>query len=422
MIRPPMRIAVFALATFLTLTAGAQTYEELTREMRTAYDAKDYARFLAVLQRMDVLRPNHPTVLINTAGAYALSGRPDEALSVLRRILAMKVFFDTSDADFDALRGDARFVQIERELQQLRAERVAGAEVAFTIPGKGLIPEGVTRDAATGDLYVTGVRKGTLHRISRQGRVERVPLRGGTIRGLSGAGIDAPRRILWACNTASPRWEGFTKGATPDATLIAVDLRDGKVTRQLPLPGEGAFCDDLTVGRDGTVYVSDSRGRVVRLSPNADALETLVPNGRIRSPQGSALSANGRLLYVADYGGPVRAVDVRTGDVVALRAPEDFQPMGIDGLTRHGQSLIAVQNGINPIRVVRLDLSADGLAIERATILEMNHPQLDEPTIGVAAEGAYYFIGASQGNRFDREVPDEKGLVDAMVFRIRLAR
>jgi len=59
-----------------------------------------------------------------------------------------------------------------------------------------------------------------------------------------------------------------------------------------------------------------------------------------------------------------------------------------------------VQNGIEPHRVVRLTLSADGARIVKGRILEMNNPLFDEPTLGVAANGAFYYVADSQGGKF----------------------
>ena len=404
------------------VSVSAQTYEQLTRDMRTAYDAKDYPRFLTVVQRMNAVRPNHPSIMANMAGAYALNGRPEDAIAILRRLVAMQVFIDTRDTDFDAIRSDERFIEAAGRLAELHGQRIAGATVAFRIPQKGLITEGLAYDPVTRSFFVSSARKGTVHRIDRSGVARAFPIDGGRgVHSLSGIGVDATRRILWACSTASPRWESYTKGDPNDAALVGFDLKTGALVKQVRPADAGAFFDDLTVAADGTVYVSDSTGAVLRLRPGANALETVVPRGVIRSPQGLVLSADGKLLYVADYGGPIRAVDLRMGDVAPLAMPDDFQSMGIDGLERAGRSLIAVQNGIEPNRVVSLDLSPDGLKILRATVLEMNHPLIDEPTIGKVVRGTYYFVGTSQGNKFDRGQPDVEKLSDGLVFRVPLA-
>lgn len=414
-------MSLIAYAFALSLSAQQPNYEQLLAEASAAREAHDAPRYLEALERMRAQRPKHPTILVNLVAAYAMNGRADDAISVAESLVRMKVYFDASRADFDALRGDARFVRISDALGALRDARVAGASIAFRIPEKGLIPEGLAWDPKSGRYFVSSVRLGKIVQIDRDRHASDFVQSGiAGIHGLSGIGIDSRRRLLWACSTASPRVANYQKGDANDPAVIAFDLHHGKVARRIPFQQANGFCDDLTVADDGTLYVSDSTGAVLELSPGSDRLTTLVRRGVIRSPQGSVLSANGRVLYVADYGGPIRAVDVRTGDVAPLQLPDDFQPMGIDGITRHGNRLIAVQNGIEPNRVVALTLRRDGLAVSDWKILEMNHPLIDEPTIGKVVGDVYYFVGASQGNKFDAGNPDPAKLTDAIVFAIPL--
>jgi sugar lactone lactonase YvrE len=413
---------VLALALLLSSTLFAQgpPFDQLNREARDAYNAKEYARLVTVMERMNAIRPGHWRVLVNLAGANALAGHPDAAIAVLQRLSAMQVHLDLSDHDFDSLRDDARFVALAAANDALATTRIGSSDVAWTIPEKGLITEGLAYDAGSRSLYVSSARQGKVVRIDARGRTSDFTKKDPALHGLSGMGIDAKRRLLWACSTASARVAGFTKGDPNAAALVAFRLSDGGVAKRVNLEAD-AFCDDLSVARDGTVYASDSMGAIVRLRPGGDRAETLVPRGKIRSPQGSALSADENILYVSDYGGPIRAIDLATGDVAALQMPADFQSLGIDGLTRHGRSLIAVQNGIEPNRIVRLDLGDDAFTIARATILEMNHPLMNEPTIGKMAGDDYVLVGTSEGNKFDRGEPDPSTLSDGRIFRIHLA-
>jgi len=417
------RWSVLALVVFVTLRVQAQApagYDDLRKDARTAYEGREYPRYLKDMLRMDAIRPNHPTTLVNLAGANALNGQRDEALRIIRLLVAEKVYFDTADTDFDSLRSDSRFQTLDAQLKALAVERVGSTEIAFRIPEKGLITEGLAFDQGKGEFYVTSVRKGKILRIDGNGQSHLFTKSDSRLRGLSGIGIDGKRRILWACSTASPRFERFQNGEANEASLVGFNLKTGRIVRQIRPADGGAFFDDLTVGSDGTVFVSDSTGAILFLRPGKNTLQTLVDHGVIRSPQGSVLSADEKTLYVADYGGPIRRVDVGMGRVTPLEAPSDFQPMGIDGLTRSGRSLIAVQNGITPNRIVRLDLSADGGRIDAAHVLEMNHPLIDEPTIGTVVGRRYYFVGTSQGNKFDRGSPDPATLSDGLVFRIDL--
>jgi hypothetical protein len=100
--------------------------------------------------------------------------------------------------------------------------------------------------------------------------------------------------------------------------------------------------------------------------------------------------------------------------------PDSVSDYGIDGLYRHGNRLIAIQNGIQPHRVVAMKLSGDGLAIESSEILAMNLPEFDEPTLGTVVGDDFYFVANSHWNRFDADnnLPDD--LVGPIVLKIGL--
>jgi hypothetical protein len=138
----------------------------------------------------------------------------------------------------------------------------------------------------------------------------------------------------------------------------------------------------------------------------------------MRSAQGSAVDWKHHLLYVSDYGSGIDAVDLITGDLARVVLPSDFPAYGIDGLAIHGRTLFGVQNDVLPNRVVRIELTPDGFHVAKWRIVAMNQPLMDEPTIGVVARGAYFFLGASQGNKFDGRAPKAGELHQAPVYRL----
>ena len=160
------------------------------------------------------------------------------------------------------------------------------------------------------------------------------------------------------------------------------------------------------------MYVSDSgAGAIHRLALKGTQLEVMVPPGTFLSTQGLELSADGSTLYAADYGRGVAAIDVETGDVRFLEH-EGPCLLGIDGLERHGNDLIAIQNGIQPPRVVRIVLDADGLGIDTVETLERAHHLYREPTLGTVVGDDLIYVAASQWQSFDT---DGKLLVDQLV-------
>jgi hypothetical protein len=254
--------------------------------------------------------------------------------------------------------------------------------------------EGVAYDGRRHRLFATTVVGRELVYRER-GRWRAVPgLEAGS---LAGVVVDPARRLLWAASGAgerTPSRAGAFRG------LIALDLDTLQVVRRLPAPDEGSP-SDLGIGPDGAVYASDaSEGALYRARPGESALEVIVPGGRLNSPQGLAPSKDNHLLYVADYGLGVRIVDLATGDISLLSFDGPAMLDGVDGLVRHGDDLIAIQNGVEPRRIVRLVLNAEGRAISRIDVLERAHPEWGEPTLGFVDRDRFIYVADGQGERF----------------------
>ena len=80
--------------------------------------------------------------------------------------------------------------------------------------------------------------------------------------GLFGLAVDVPRRRLWATTAATAEVPGLAEQDRGRTALLCYDLDLGVLLRRTELDaGPGAHVlGDLTVGPDGTVYVTDSVG------------------------------------------------------------------------------------------------------------------------------------------------------------------
>jgi hypothetical protein len=97
--------------------------------------------------------------------------------------------------------------------------------------------------------------------------------------------------------------------------------------------------------------------------------------------------------------------------------------LGIDGLRRQGNRLLAIQNGITPPRILSLELSPDGRSLVAAKILERNLSEWDEPTLGVVADGAFWYVANSHWPSFpgdDSAPTDVTKLTPTSVRRLAL--
>jgi sugar lactone lactonase YvrE len=411
-----------------TPVPSPKTAAELARQGNEAYRAGDMNAFLRSYSEAARLRPGDTRILYNLACAQSRNGKSSAAVATLRELAALRVAADiVGDTDFDAIRGDAGFREVVAKMAALREQRVtSGATAAFTIPEKELAPEGVALDPVTKAFFVASVRKGKIVRIGPDGKItDFVPAGRDGLRSALGIGIDAKRRTLWVANETIPLMNGAKEGDPPDSALFEFDLDSGKLRKKhLPpaSPTPPSF-DDLTVAADGHVYVNDGGSpRIYDFTPERGELRVWLESDVIgRGTQGLAATPDGLALYASDYRGLYR-IDTATKRVAPLPVPSDAALSGVDGLVYFEDGLIAIQNGIEPHRVVRLDLSSDGLRITRARILEMNHPAFDEPTLGTIVNGTLYFTANNQGHRYyDTKHPFRpEDLRDAVILKLSL--
>jgi sugar lactone lactonase YvrE len=134
---------------------------------------------------------------------------------------------------------------------------------------------------------------------------------------------------------------------------------------------------------------------VVRLRPGATTLEDLIPLATTVSPGGLALSADGRILYVADWGYGLGAIELASGSFEWMKAPPFGTMLGIDGLIRDGDGLIGIQNGVTPPRIARFTLSRDGRALTNMTLLERALPTWSKPTLGLIVGSSLTYVATS---------------------------
>jgi sugar lactone lactonase YvrE len=270
---------------------------------------------------------------------------------------------------------------------------------------------------------------------------------------------DATRKVLWMTASAM---SGFPKVDDGRAALLAIDGESGKVLRRLdPATGSAAVLGDMSVAPDGTVYVTDSiGGGVYRVRGDlaAGKLEKIAEG--LFSPQTPVAARDGKRLFVPDYpmgiavvnltgdvaqkseaaqksqveeqakGRFIRAVQISTVEEQAfrpasmpvkspgfspgdkaniqagtkleyLRHPPDVAVTGLDGLYLSGDSLIGIQNGTQPARIIRYRLNHAQTEILSAEIIEQSTERLGEPTHVVEADGWFYITANVGWNKID---------------------
>jgi sugar lactone lactonase YvrE len=405
-------------ATSATTSAPADVAARITEQMKRAaeaYKRGDYRAFLDACREAAKLSPQNPGIQYRVARGYALTGDAEAAIAVLERLAAMRLVYPISEhPDLASLRGMPAFDAVVARMERNRLH-VGMSEVALTLPEDDLLVEGLAYDPATGRLFAGSVRHRKILVFEKDGaRKDFVTEGRDGLLGVLGMRADPARRALWVCSAALPPTAGLTPEERGETAVFRYDLDTGALEKRYSLPeaaGEHAL-GDLTLTPEGDVFVSDSySGEIYAIRRERDELELFLPAGALRSPQGLAADPGGALLYVADYAAGVFAVDRKTGAATPLAMPDDAPGFGIDGLVYDRGALLAIQNGVNPSRLVRLTLDTAGERVSRAEVVEMNHPSMQEPTLGVMTGAAFYYVGTSQWASFDENgalLPAEK--------------
>jgi sugar lactone lactonase YvrE len=425
--RPPPAVTPLAApAAPEPARADLEAYQESLKEAMAAHERKDFASFLEHSLSASRAAPDSPRALYNVACGYSLTGRKDEAVAAVSRMADRKTYFNVdADPDFDAVRDTPGFKAARARLEALKAP-IHRSSVAFTLPQEDLIPEGIAHDPASGAFFVSSVHRRSIVRVDPGGQTSELVKEGQDgLFAVLGIQVDPARRSLWACSAAVPEMKGHREDDRGKTGLFEFDLTTGQLRRKLLLdePGVGHGLNDLAIDPRGDVFVSDTgTSAIYTLPAGGDRLSVFIEPGRLASPGGIAISSDAKTLFIADYRQGIARVDRARREVTFLAPPEHATLVGIDGLRFHEGALIAIQNGIQPHRVVRLALTPDGAAVREAVILEMSHPLFNEPTLGVILGQDFWYIANSQWGSFDKGgvIWPADRLKDPVILKMRL--
>jgi len=395
-------------------------YEGLARK---AYQEKNYGAFLDSMKLAAELRPNHPRLMYNLAVAYALNNQPKDACALLRRTAEMGlVFAPASDHDFDSLHSSADFNEVVKQFEKNKAPKV-NSLTAFSVHEKGLVPESVAYDPQTNTFFLSSVYKRKILMVTNSGAVKVFAGESDGLWSVMGMKVDQFRRLLWVCSTAHPQMANFDPSDKGKTALLKFDLRSGKLLGKYQ-PDDTTkphWFGDLAISASGDVYATDSVTPAVYIvRQGSDKLDTFFAGEPFVSPQGLDFTRDQQRLFVADYSKGVFVIELKTKRITSIAS--DFTLLGIDGLYSYKDSLIAVQNGVNPQRIIKLTLNKDLSRFDRFETIEVNNPVFDEPTLGVLVKNDFYFVANSQWGAIDESghLAAEDKLKDPLVLKLHL--
>jgi sugar lactone lactonase YvrE len=223
------------------------------------------------------------------------------------------------------------------------------APTAITLKAPGSLPEGVEYDSKNKRFLVGSLSEGTVYSIANDGT--RKPfIQDPDLKSSVGIEVDEERNRLLVANSDAAVFRGQAAG---QAKLGIYDLTSGKRIAMIDLAAAGPkdakshFANDVAVGKDGSVYVTNTMARVIYKVDAKNTASVLVPNsfgaGQVML-NGIEAHPSGYLLVADSTAGELYKVPLSNpGSLTKVKLPEPVT--GADGIVFHPDGcLIVVRN------------------------------------------------------------------------------
>ena len=201
----------------------------------------------------------------------------------------------------------APFGAVFAVMLSLAASRVAtAASNEISIPGDHTFPESIT-GTSHGTLYIGSLGDGAVFRVPPGESTAQPFIARGASDLMSVVGVLADEKsgTLWVCSSDLSEAGVIVPTGKKPAALRAFDINSGAAKGGVPLPGAKQFCQDIAIGKDGAIYVTDQLNpTILRLKTGATSFEVWAKDDRFGGEgynlDGICFGSDGS-LYVNTY-------------------------------------------------------------------------------------------------------------------------
>jgi sugar lactone lactonase YvrE len=286
----------------------------------------------------------------------------------------------------------------------------------FILDDKLLIPEGVAFDTATQTIYVSSTYKRKIIAIDPSGNVKDfISEAQDDIKSVIGMEVDNRTNSLWAVSSEAldvlplidpgpMQWR---------SSVYQFNLADGRLKNKFILERDSVFLNDITVGPDGTVYITESvQNGLYRIGPGEDSMRLFMDMKPYHFINGICFADN-RLFVCSTEG--ILAVDIPGKQYRLLNSAARVDHGDIDGLSFNGKYFIGHQS----TKIMRFEPNAAMDSIVRSDTLNSGK-DFDASTTGEIGNNYYYFIVNSQiqsGIDFSKKQVKPLDSLDPIIIR-----
>jgi hypothetical protein len=386
------------------VAVGAQTAVDTLRalqgDLTEEQKRNDWVSYLQDARQQEFFLNGSPAAALEVARALLKLNRPAAAWVEVHRILRMGQI--SAAFHVPMLRAYQRSINI---LEARNKKQISRAMTEFAVSDAELLPEDLDYDAKTKRFFVTSILQRNVTALDHAGHLKvftETPEHWPTL----AIRVDASRRWLWVTEVALTGFSGIKPSDVGRSTLLKYDLDRGTPLGRYEGPASSNW-GDMALAPNGDPIISDGDGGgIYRLR---EGILQRIDHGDFISPQTPALCGRGGTAFIPDYVRGLASLNLSTGHVSWLSSRDRYTLDSIDGLYCRGRTLVAVQNGTSPERVMVFMLAPHGNAIISERVVERATPTLGVPTHGVFVGANFYFIANSGW-----DVLDEHGQLQSL--------
>jgi sugar lactone lactonase YvrE len=213
------------------------------------------------------------------------------------------------------------------------------------LPGDRAYPESIAA-APDGTLYVSSLASGGIWRIKPGTAKAEEWIKPGAFdtRSTFGVLVDPKANLLWVCSNDVSALGVPGPSSTKGSYVKGFDLASGEGKMSADLPGKATLCNDMAIGADGSLFVTNSLvPQIMRLKPGSTQLDIWLESPAFEQPaqgaglDGIAFGGDGNIYVNTFTNGAFFRVDVKDGapgkvtklqTSRLLRFPDGLRPIG----------------------------------------------------------------------------------------------
>ena len=161
---------------------------------------------------------------------------------------------------------------------------------SIELPGDQAYPESISA-ASDGTIYVSSLASGGIIRVAPGSAKGEVWIKPGAFdtRSTFGVLVDEATKTLWVCSNDASGIGVPGPSSVPGSYVKGFDLGTGEGKFSAKLPGEHTLCNDMAIGPDGSLFVTNSLApQILRLKPGSKELEVWLEDSQFAPPKDGA--------------------------------------------------------------------------------------------------------------------------------------